>query len=166
MSPSGFSRTAMPTWCRWRDPLLADPDFVNKAAAGRADEINTCIACNQACLDHVFERKIASCLVNPRAGHETELRFTADGRPAQVRGRRRGPGRARVRHGAGRTGHRVDLFDSAAEVGGQFNLARRVPGKEEFDGNAALLPPTPAGHGRERPARRARRRPAAARWPL
>ena len=114
-------------------PLLADPEFVNKAARGRADEINTCIACNQACLDHVFQRKIASCLVNPRAGHETELRYE----PAHVatphRGGRRRARRSRLRHRAGRSAAiSVDLFDSAAEIGGQFNLARRVPGKEEF----------------------------------
>ena len=114
-------------------PLLADPDFVNKAAAGRADEINTCIACNQACLDHVFQRKIASCLVNPRAGHETELRYE----PAQTRKRfavvGAGPAGLACATVLAERGHQVDLFDSAAEIGGQFNLARRVPGKEEFE---------------------------------
>jgi 2,4-dienoyl-CoA reductase (NADPH2) len=113
-------------------PLLADPEFVNKAAQGRADEINTCIACNQACLDHVFERRIASCLVNPRAGHETELRYE----PVILRKRIAvvGAGPAGLSCAtvlAGR-GHHVTLFDSATEIGGQFNLARRVPGKEEF----------------------------------
>ena len=114
-------------------PLLADPDFVNKAAAGRADEINTCIACNQACLDHVFQRKIASCLVNPRAGHETELRYE----PAQTRKRfavvGAGPAGLACATVLAERGHQVDLFDSAATIGGQFNLARRVPGKEEFE---------------------------------
>ena len=113
-------------------PLLADPDFVNKAAAGRADEINTCIACNQACLDHVFQRKIASCLVNPRAGHETELRYEP------TRTRRRfavvgaGPAGLACATVLAERGHQVDLLDSAATIGGQFNLAMRVPGKEEF----------------------------------
>ncbi len=143
-------------------PLLADPDFVNKAAAGRADEINTCIACNQACLDHVFQRKIASCLVNPRAGHETELRYE----PAQTRKRfavvGAGPAGLACATVLAERGHQVDLFDSAAEIGGQFNLARRVPGKEEFAGDAALFPATIAGHGRQRAPGRARRRAVAA----
>jgi 2,4-dienoyl-CoA reductase (NADPH2) len=113
-------------------PLLADAEFVNKAAEGRADEINTCIACNQACLDHVFERKVASCLVNPRAAFETELVI----RPAQQRKRiavvGAGPaGLACATTLAGR-GHSVDLFEAAGEIGGQFNMAKRIPGKEEF----------------------------------
>jgi 2,4-dienoyl-CoA reductase (NADPH2) len=113
-------------------PLLADPEFVNKAARGRADEINTCIACNQACLDHVFQRKIASCLVNPRAGHETELRYEPAARERRIAVVGAGPaGLACATVLAGR-GHHVDLYDSASEIGGQFNLARRVPGKEEF----------------------------------
>jgi 2,4-dienoyl-CoA reductase (NADPH2) len=113
-------------------PLLADAEFVTKAAAGRADEINTCIACNQACLDHVFQRKIASCLVNPRAGHETELRYEPAATPRRFAVVGAGPaGLACATVLAGR-GHYVDLFESADEIGGQFNLARRVPGKEEF----------------------------------
>ena len=113
-------------------PLLADPDFVAKAAAGRADEINTCIACNQACLDHVFQRKIASCLVNPRAGHETELVYTPAAQPKRVAVVGAGPaGLACATVLAGR-GHAVDLYDAATDIGGQFNLAKRVPGKEEF----------------------------------
>ena len=113
-------------------PLLADPEFVAKAAAGRADEINTCIACNQACLDHVFQRKIASCLVNPRAGHETELVYTPAAQPKRVAVVGAGPaGLACATVLAGR-GHAVDLYDAATEIGGQFNLAKRVPGKEEF----------------------------------
>ncbi len=114
-------------------PLLADAEFVNKAAAGRADEINTCIACNQACLDHVFQRKIASCLVNPRAAFETELVI----RPATARKRvavvGAGPAGLACATTLAERGHAVDLFESAGEIGGQFNMAKRIPGKEEFD---------------------------------
>jgi len=113
-------------------PLLADPEWVTKAASGRADEINTCIACNQACLDHVFEQKLATCLVNPRACREAE--FTA--RPA-ARKRRiavvgAGPAGMAAAATAAERGHAVTLFDAAQEIGGQFNMAKRVPGKEEF----------------------------------
>ena len=114
-------------------PLLADPDFVAKAAAGRADEINTCIACNQACLDHVFQRKIASCLVNPRAGHETELVYLPAASPKRVAVVGAGPAGLACSTVLAARGHRVDLFDAAAAIGGQFNLAKRIPGKEEFD---------------------------------
>ncbi|MCB9779282.1 MAG: NADPH-dependent 2,4-dienoyl-CoA reductase [Alphaproteobacteria bacterium] len=113
-------------------PLLADPDFVNKAAAGRAADINTCIACNQACLDHVFENKRASCLVNPMACHETELTVkpaTAHKRVAVVGA---GPGGMAAAATAAERGHRVVLFDQAERLGGQFNMAKRIPGKEEF----------------------------------
>jgi 2,4-dienoyl-CoA reductase (NADPH2) len=113
-------------------PLLADPEFVSKAAASRADEINTCIACNQACLDHVFQRRIASCLVNPRAGHETELRYEPAARPLRIAVVGAGPAGLACATVLAERGHRVDLYDSATEIGGQFNLARRVPGKEEF----------------------------------
>ncbi len=113
-------------------PLLADPDFVKKAREGRRDDINTCIACNQACLDHAFKAQLASCLVNPRAGRETELKL------------QRTPSRKRVAVvGAGPAGlaasttlaerwHEVHLFDAADRIGGQFNMAKRIPGKEEF----------------------------------
>ncbi|MBI5926575.1 MAG: NADPH-dependent 2,4-dienoyl-CoA reductase [Aquabacterium sp.] len=113
-------------------PLLADPAFVKKAAQGRADEINTCIACNQACLDHIFRNKLTSCLVNPRACHETELVFkpTANKRRVAVVGA--GPaGLTAATHLAER-GFSVDLFDAADEIGGQLNMAKQVPGKEEF----------------------------------
>ncbi len=114
-------------------PFLADPAFVQKAAAQRADEINTCIACNQACLDHTFQGKVASCLVNPRACHETELNYLPVRRKKRIAVVGAGPaGLAFSTLAAGR-GHEVHLYDSSAEVGGQFNLAKRIPGKEEFE---------------------------------
>jgi 2,4-dienoyl-CoA reductase (NADPH2) len=114
-------------------PLLADPEWANKARAGRAQAINTCIACNQACLDHVFENRRASCLVNPRACAETELVYTKTRRPRRIAVVGAGPaGLACATVAAGR-GHAVTLFEAAEEIGGQFNLARRIPGKEEFN---------------------------------
>ena len=117
-------------------PFLADPDFVRKARQGRADEINTCIACNQACLDHAFQKKIASCLVNPRACHEQELRITPLAALQQTRKKLAvvgaGPAGLAAATTAAERGHEVHLFDGAGEIGGQFNLARRIPGKEEF----------------------------------
>ncbi|HET8818511.1 MAG TPA: NADPH-dependent 2,4-dienoyl-CoA reductase [Xanthomonadaceae bacterium] len=113
-------------------PFLADPDWVAKAAAGRPDRINTCIACNQACLDAIFENRTASCLVNPRAGREAELRYTPAARPRRIAVVGAGPaGLACATVAAGR-GHAVTLFESAPVIGGQFNLAMRIPGKEEF----------------------------------
>lgn len=113
-------------------PFLADPDWVNKAAADRAEEINTCIACNQACLDHVFQNKVASCLVNPRAAHETELRIEAVGKRKKIAVVGAGPAGLAAATTAARRGHQVVLFDQADRIGGQFNMAKRVPGKEEF----------------------------------
>ena len=115
-------------------PFLADPDFVAKAATGRVAEIAPCIACNQACLDHTFSGRMTSCLVNPRACHETQLRLDPTSAPKRIAVVGAGPaGMAAAMTAAGR-GHRVTLFERAAQVGGQLNLARRVPGKEEFDG--------------------------------
>ena len=113
-------------------PFLADADFVAKASAGRADEINTCIGCNQACLDQIFERQTATCLVNPYACRETELVFTPAAARRRVAVVGAGPAGMACALTAAERGHDVSLFDAAAEIGGQFNLARRIPGKEEF----------------------------------
>jgi 2,4-dienoyl-CoA reductase (NADPH2) len=113
-------------------PLLADPDFVNKAAANRALDINTCIGCNQACLDHVFQQKLASCLVNPRACHETELVFTKTVAKKRIAVVGAGPAGLACSTELAARGHDVHLFDSSAEIGGQFNMAKVIPGKEEF----------------------------------
>ncbi|BES70496.1 NADPH-dependent 2,4-dienoyl-CoA reductase [Marinobacter nanhaiticus D15-8W] len=113
-------------------PLLADSEFVRKAEQGRADEINTCIACNQACLDHVFQAKRASCLVNPRACHETELLLTVA--PVQKRVAVVGAGPAGLASATtlAKRGHKVTLYEADGDIGGQFNYAKRIPGKEEF----------------------------------
>jgi 2,4-dienoyl-CoA reductase (NADPH2) len=113
-------------------PMLADAEFVNKAREGREDEINTCIACNQACLDHTFTGQEVSCLVNPRACHETLLRYVPTKSPKRIAVVGAGPAGLGYATVAAQRGHAVTLFDSAAEIGGQFNLAKRVPGKEEF----------------------------------
>jgi len=113
-------------------PLLADAEFVRKARENRADEINICIACNQACLDHTFSRKLASCLVNPRACHETELNVIAAASPKRIAVVGAGPAGLAFAVTAARCGHKVTLFEAAAQIGGQFNLAKRIPGKEEF----------------------------------
>ncbi len=113
-------------------PFLADSFFVQKAAEGRADEINTCIGCNQACLDHIFQMKMTSCLVNPRACHETELNYIKTTAPKKLAVVGAGPaGLAFSTIAAGR-GHDVTVFEASAEIGGQFNVAKQVPGKEEF----------------------------------
>lgn len=114
-------------------PFLADPEFVAKAAAGRADAINTCIGCNQACLDHIFSLRITSCLVNPRACHETELVLSPTRTRKRVAVVGAGPAGLACSVTAAERGHAVTLFDTADEIGGQLNVARRVPGKEEFD---------------------------------
>ncbi|RZA30375.1 MAG: NADPH-dependent 2,4-dienoyl-CoA reductase, partial [Lysobacteraceae bacterium] len=113
-------------------PLLADAQWANKSRAGQARAINTCIACNQACLDHVFENKRASCLVNPRACAETELNYTPTFKARQVAVVGAGPAGLACATVAAERGHRVTLFDAATEIGGQFNYAKKIPGKEEF----------------------------------
>jgi len=113
-------------------PLLADPDFVNKAAAGKAAAINTCIACNQACLDHTFKAKRASCLVNPRAGYETEIVFKPVTAAKNLAVIGAGPAGLAFACYAAERGHAVTLIDKADAIGGQFNMAKRIPGKEEF----------------------------------
>ncbi|MGH8507084.1 MAG: FAD-dependent oxidoreductase [Stenotrophobium sp.] len=113
-------------------PLLADEDFVKKAAEGRSDEINTCIGCNQACLDHAFKNKIASCLVNPRACHETLLNYTTAVQKKRIAVVGAGPAGLAAATVCAERGHTVDLFDSAERIGGQFNMAKTIPGKEEF----------------------------------
>lgn len=113
-------------------PFLADADFVNKAANDQADQINTCIACNQACLDHVFQNKRASCLVNPVACYETELTFEPVKTKKKLAVIGAGPAGLAFSTYAAERGHEVHLFDQASEIGGQFNYAKQVPGKEEF----------------------------------
>ncbi|HJQ42243.1 MAG TPA: NADPH-dependent 2,4-dienoyl-CoA reductase, partial [Jatrophihabitantaceae bacterium] len=113
-------------------PFLADADWVAKAADNRADEINTCIGCNQACLDHTFQRKQATCLVNPRAARETTLVLAPTRVAKRIAVVGAGPAGLAVATTAASRGHAVDLFEADDEIGGQFNLARRIPGKEEF----------------------------------
>ncbi|TCB66498.1 NADPH-dependent 2,4-dienoyl-CoA reductase [Acinetobacter sp. ANC 4178] len=113
-------------------PMLADPEFVLKAEQGRSDEINTCIGCNQACLDHIFSMKIATCLVNPRACYETELIFTEAGQAKNIAVIGAGPAGLSFATYAAERGHNVTIFEAANQIGGQFNIAKTVPGKEEF----------------------------------
>ncbi|MCX2924153.1 NADPH-dependent 2,4-dienoyl-CoA reductase [Streptomyces sp. NEAU-W12] len=114
-------------------PMLADPDFVAKAADGRPEAINTCIGCNQACLDHTFNLQITSCLVNPRACHETELVLSPTRRRKRVAVVGAGPAGLACAVSAAERGHDVTLFDAASQIGGQLDVARKVPGKQEFD---------------------------------
>jgi 2,4-dienoyl-CoA reductase (NADPH2) len=113
-------------------PFLADPEWVNKAAAEKADEINTCIGCNQACLDHVFEQKVASCLVNPRACHETELNYHPTENKKKIAVIGAGPAGLAAATISAQRGHDGTLFDADKEIGGQCNIAKQIPGKEEF----------------------------------
>lgn len=114
-------------------PFLADPEWVAKAHDGKANEINTCIACNQACLDHTFAGKLTSCLVNPRACHETEFALEPAAAPKRVAVVGGGPAGLATAVSAASRGHQVTLFERNAELGGQFNFARKIPGKEEFN---------------------------------
>jgi len=113
-------------------PFLADPEFVNKAEVGKSDEINTCIGCNQACLDHIFVGKTTSCLVNPRACHETYLNIVVTDKVKKLAIVGAGPAGLSAAVTAAQRGHKVTLFDQAKEIGGQFNIAKTIPGKEEF----------------------------------
>ncbi|MFT5280287.1 MAG: 2,4-dienoyl-CoA reductase (NADPH2) [Bacteroidia bacterium] len=114
-------------------PFLADSHLVKKAEENRADEINTCIGCNQACLDHVFKRKIVSCLVNPRACHETELNYTPTSNPRKMAVVGAGPAGLAASTVLAERGHQVTLFEASDKIGGQFNIAKQIPGKEEFN---------------------------------
>jgi 2,4-dienoyl-CoA reductase (NADPH2) len=112
-------------------PFLADPDFVIKAASGRTDEINTCIGCNQACLDHIFTEKLATCLVNPKACHETEFPSALPKRKLRIAVIGSGPAGLACATTAAERGHQVVLYEAAGSIGGQLNIARRIPGKEQ-----------------------------------
>lgn len=128
-------------------PLLSDPEWVRKAQSERVDEINTCIACNQACLDHAFARKTVSCLLNPRAGHETKLVLSPTRNTRSVAVVGAGPAGLAAAVNAAQRGHRVTLFDGNDHIGGQFDLARRIPGKEEFNETIRYFSTMLAVHG-------------------
>jgi len=113
-------------------PFLADADLVLKARTNRVDEINTCIGCNQACLDHTFEGKICTCLVNPRACFETELNYTPTKNVKKIAVVGAGPAGLSAATIAAQRGHQVHLYEAGSEIGGQFNMAKEIPGKEEF----------------------------------
>ena len=113
-------------------PFLADPEFMRKAEQNRSDEINTCIGCNQACLDHIFSGKLTSCLVNPRACHETELRLEPVEHAKNIAVLGAGPAGLSFALHAAERGHKVTLFEASPQIGGQFNIAKTIPGKEEF----------------------------------
>jgi 2,4-dienoyl-CoA reductase (NADPH2) len=113
-------------------PFLADPDLMNKALADKADEINTCIGCNQACLDHVFKNQICSCLVNPKACHETEFEKTKADKKKRIAVIGSGPAGLSFAVEAAKLGHEVTIFEAKSQIGGQFNIAKEIPGKEEF----------------------------------
>lgn len=128
-------------------PLLSDPDWVLKAQTERTNEINTCIACNQACLDHAFAKKTVSCLLNPRAGHETTLTLSPTRQAHSVAVVGAGPAGLAAAVGAAQRGHQVTLFDGNDFIGGQFDLARRIPGKEEFSETIRYYSAMLAKHG-------------------
>ena len=130
-------------------PFLADPNFVAKTKAGRPETIAPCIACNQACLDHTFEMKVASCLVNPLAAHETELLIEPTEQPQQVAVVGAGPAGMAAAMVAAERGHKVALFERGSEVGGQLNMAKQIPGKEEFFGLVEWFSVMLAEHGVE-----------------
>ena len=113
-------------------PFLADPDFVNKAKENNSKEINTCIACNQACLDHAFKGKVASCLVNPLACHETEINLDKVIKSKKILVVGAGPAGLAYAVTAAKRGHDVTLMEKSNSIGGQFNMAKIIPGKEEF----------------------------------
>ncbi|HHZ77538.1 MAG TPA: FAD-binding protein, partial [Candidatus Lambdaproteobacteria bacterium] len=128
----GLLRDGLADMVSMARPLLADENFVNKTAEGRPEEINTCIACNQACLDQIFQMKTATCMVNPRAGHETELNYEPAARSKSIAVIGAGPAGMTAAYISAMRGHRVTLFDQRSKLGGQINLAVKIPGKQEF----------------------------------